>query len=62
MHGVYVHIVHTGAVSTSLLLSDVYPTTDGHTAFRRAGPAYVPVNGAVDLAVVGVIAPPVEQV
>ena len=61
MHGVYVHIVHTGAVNSSLLLSDVYPTTDGHTAFRRAGPVYVPVNGAIDLAYTGEVAASFES-
>jgi hypothetical protein len=47
--GLSVTLTHTGAVNTSLLLSDVYPTTDGHTAYRRAGAVYVPVNGVVEL-------------
>jgi len=37
MHGLYVHLVHTGTTNKPLFLSDIYPTTDGHTAFRRAG-------------------------
>lgn len=61
MHGIYIHIVHTGVANTSLLLSDVYPTTDGHTAYRRAGPVYVPVNGAVDLAYTGEVAASFES-
>lgn len=61
MHGVYVHIVHTGAVNTGLLLSDVYPTTDGHTAYRRAGPVYVPANGEIDLAYTGEVAASFES-
>lgn len=56
MHGIYIRIVHTGVVNTSLLLSDVYPTTDGHTAFRRAGPVYVPVGGSIDLVYTGEVA------
>lgn len=47
--GLSVTLTHTGLVNTSLLLSDVYPTTDGHTAYRRAGPVYVPVSGVVEL-------------
>lgn len=48
-HGLSVTLTHTGLVSTSLLLSDIYPTTDGHTAYRRAGAVYVPVGGTVVL-------------
>ena len=47
--GLSVTLTHTGAVNTTLLLSDVYPTTDGHTAYRRAGAVYVPVGGVVEL-------------
>lgn len=61
MHGVYVHIVHTGAVNTSILLQDIYPTTDGHTAYRRAGPVYVPVDGAIDLTYTGEVAASFES-
>lgn len=48
-HGLSVTLTHTGLVNTSLLLSDVYPTTDGHTAYRRAGAVYVPVGGSIVL-------------
>jgi hypothetical protein len=45
MYGIYVRIVHTGLVNTTLQLTDIYPTTDGHTAYRRTGPVYVPIGG-----------------
>lgn len=48
-HGLIVTLTHTGLVNTSLQLTDVYPTTDGHTAYRRAGPVYVPVSGSIIL-------------
>lgn len=50
MHGIYIHITHTGVRNESLLLHDIRPTTDGPTAYRRAGPVYVRVNSSVDLA------------
>lgn len=56
MHGLYVHLVHTGTTNKPLFLSDIYPTTDGHTAFRRAGPVYLPVNGTIDLTYTGEVA------
>lgn len=56
MHGLYVHIVHTGTINKTLFISDVYPTTDGHTAYRRAGPVYIPVDGSVNLAYTGEVA------
>lgn len=31
MHGLYVHIVHTGTINKTLFISDVYPTTDDQT-------------------------------
>jgi hypothetical protein len=61
MHGIYVTITHAGTVNTSLVLTDVYPTTDGHTAYRRAGPVYVPVNGTVTLAYTGEVAASFES-
>lgn len=61
MHGVYVTITHTGTTGASLVLSDVYPTTDGHTAYRRAGPVYVPVNGTVTLTYTGEVAASFES-
>ena len=48
-HGLIVTLTHTGLVNTSLQLTDIYPTTDGHTAYRRAGPVYVPVSGSIIL-------------
>ena len=60
-HGVYVTLTHTGLVNTSLLLSDVYPTTDGHTAYRRAGPVYVPVGGTVELTYTDTVAASFES-
>jgi hypothetical protein len=61
MHGLYVHLVHTGTTNKPLFLSDIYPTTDGHTAFRRAGPVYLPVNGTIDLAYTGEVAASFES-
>ena len=48
-HGIFVTVTHTGTTSSAILLADVYPTTDGHTAFVRAGPVYVPVSGSITL-------------
>jgi len=48
-HGLYLTVTHTGTTAAGLLLNDIFPTTDGHTAFRRAGPVYVPVNGTITL-------------
>lgn len=47
--GIFVTVTHTGFTSSAILLADVYPTTDGHTAFNRAGPVYVPVSGSIVL-------------
>jgi len=49
-NGIYVTVTHTAVVQGSILLSDVFPTTDGHTAYRRAGPVYVPFGGSITLA------------
>jgi len=48
-YGLYLTVTHTGTTAAGLLLNDIFPTTDGHTAFRRAGPVYVPVNGTITL-------------
>lgn len=61
MYGIFVRVTHTGATASGLLLQDIYPTTDGHTAFRRAGPVYVPVNGSIDLAYTGEVATSFES-
>jgi len=55
-YGIYVKVVSTGTHSSPLLLSDIYPTTDGHTAYRRAGPVYVPVGGEIVLTYTGEVA------
>lgn len=54
--GIYLKVTSTGAHSSPLLLNDIYPVTDGHTAFRRAGPVYVPVNGEITLTYTGEVA------
>jgi len=61
MYGIFVRVTHTGATASGLLLQDIYPTTDGHTAFRRAGPVYVPVNGSIDLTYTGEVATSFES-
>lgn len=61
MYGIYVRIVHTGLVNTTLQLTDIYPTTDGHTAYRRAGPVYVPVGGTIELTYTGEVAASFES-
>jgi hypothetical protein len=48
-YGLYLTVTHTGTTAAGLLLNDIFPTTDGHTAFRRAGPVYVPVGGTITL-------------
>ena len=55
-YGIFVKVTSTGTHSSPLLLNDIYPTTDGHTAFRRAGPVYVPVNGEITLTYTGEVA------
>lgn len=47
--GIFITVTHTGVTSSAIFLADVYPTTDGHTAFNRAGPVYVPVSGSIVL-------------
>ena len=56
MHGIFIRVTHTGATASALLLTDIYPTTDGHTAYRRAGPVYVPVGGSIDITYTGEVA------
>lgn len=48
-YGLYITVSHTGATAAALLLNDIFPTTDGTTTYRRAGPVYVPVSGTVTL-------------
>jgi hypothetical protein len=60
-YGLYVTLTHTGTVASPLLLSDVFPTTDGHTAYRRAGPVYIPVNGTVTLTYTDTVATSFEN-
>ena len=48
--GIFITVTHTGSTSSAIFLADIYPTTDGHTAFNRAGPVYVPVSGSITLA------------
>jgi hypothetical protein len=60
-YGLYVTLTHTGTVASPLLLSDVFPTTDGHTAYRRAGPVYVPVSGTVTLTYTDTVATSFEN-
>jgi hypothetical protein len=40
-YGVYIHITHTGSTNKTLLLNDIYPTTDAPYPLRRAGPVYI---------------------
>ena len=47
--GIFITVTHTGVTSSAIFLADIYPTTDGHTAFNRAGPVYVPVSGSIVL-------------
>jgi microcystin-dependent protein len=55
-YGIYLKVTSTGTHGSPLLLNDIYPVTDGHTAFRRAGPVYVPVNGEIILTYTGEVA------
>lgn len=55
-NGIYLKVTSTGAHPSALLLNDIYPVTDGHTAFRRAGPVYVPVDGEIILTYTGEVA------
>jgi microcystin-dependent protein len=61
MNGIYVRLVHTGTVNTTLPLTDIYPTTDGHTAFRRAGPVYLSPGGVINLTYTGEVAASFES-
>lgn len=55
-YGIFVKVTSTGTHTAPLLLNDIYPTTDGHTAYRRAGPVYVPVGGDITLTYTGEVA------
>jgi hypothetical protein len=48
-YGLYLTVTHTGTTAAALLLNDIFPTTDGTTTYRRAGPVYVPVSGTITL-------------
>lgn len=50
-HGIILRVTHTGAVSTSLLVTDVHDgvDTNGRVANAKPGPLYIPVNSSVDL-------------
>lgn len=50
-HGIILHVTHTGAVRTSLLVTDVHDgvDTNGRVANAKPGPLYIPVNSSVDL-------------
>lgn len=56
MHGIYVRVTHTGIVPYSLHLQDIFPTTDGHTAYRRAGPVYVTPGDTITMTYTGEVA------
>ncbi len=47
--GIFITVTHTGLIPSAILLADIYPTTDGHTAFVRSGPVYVPFGGSIIL-------------
>jgi len=61
MNGLYVRLTHTGVFPHGLQLQDIYPTTDGHTAHRRAGPVYIPVGETVELTYTGEVAASFES-
>ena len=48
-NGIFVTVTHTGLIPSAIYLADIYPTTDGHTAYVRAGPVYVPFGGSIVL-------------
>lgn len=48
-YGVYLTITHTGTIQSAIFLADIYPTGDGHTAYNRSGPVYVPFASSVVL-------------
>jgi len=60
-YGLYLTVTHTGTTAAGLLLNDIFPTTDGHTAYRRAGPVYVPVNGTITLTYTDTVATSFES-
>lgn len=61
MHGIYVRVRHTGTFPAGLLFQDIYPTTDGRVAYRRAGPVYLPVGGEIDMTYTGEVAASFES-
>lgn len=60
-YGLYLTVTHTGTTAAALLLNDIFPTTDGTTTYRRAGPVYVPVNGAITLTYTDTVATSFEN-
>lgn len=60
-HGLYLTVTHTGTTAAGLLLNDIFPTTDGTTTYRRAGPVYVPVNGTITLTYTDTVATSFEN-
>lgn len=60
-YGLYITVTHTGATAAGLLLNDIFPTTDGTTTYRRAGPVYVPVSGSITLTYTDTVATSFEN-
>jgi hypothetical protein len=60
-HGIYATVTHTGVTAAGILLNDIFPTTDGPTTYRRAGPVYVPVNGTIVLTYTDTVATSFES-
>jgi hypothetical protein len=60
-YGLYLTVTHTGTTAAALLLNDIFPTTDGTTTYRRAGPVYVPVNGTITLTFTDTVATSFEN-
>lgn len=60
-YGPYLTVTHTGTTAAALLLNDIFPTTDGTTTYRRAGPVYVPVSGTITLTFTDTVATSFEN-
>lgn len=60
-YGLYLTVTHTGTTAAALLLNDIFPTTDGTTTYRRAGPVYVPVSGTITLTFTDTVATSFEN-
>lgn len=60
-YGIYLTVTHTGTTAAALLLNDIFPTTDGTTTYRRAGPVYVPVSGSITLTFTDTVATSFEN-